>query len=186
VNTADLKLGPFQLLEPLASGGKILGVICRTDSLHNSDSIVGNPGSSYPGTQNARGYENGAEIVTLTDSSFTVNQWHSTFPGEQTRIITVPGAAATTSYGFNNQARSNAVLAGHQVLLAGYKKPVIDLDGKLANDDNTSANYDTSDWIVERHAGGFNVLYGDGSVRMQREKAFFDPTHSHWPAKNDY
>ncbi len=86
--------------------GNILGVICHTNSLASSDSIVGALGVSYPTNQNARGYENGAEIVTLTESSFTVDQWHSTFPGEQTRLITEPGASATTSYGFNNQARS--------------------------------------------------------------------------------
>ncbi len=78
------------------------------------------------------------------------------------------------------------MLAAHQVLLADYKKPVIDLNGKLANDDNTAANYDANEWIAGRHAGGFNVLYGDGSVRMQRDNSFFDPTLRHWPAKNDY
>ena len=153
-------------------------MICRTDSLHNTDLILGAPGTAYPSTQGARGYENNAEQVEISDSldTFIVHRFKSSFPGEQTRIITEPGGAAGTSYGMNNQVKSKAVLASHQVLLAGYEKSVIDVD-------NTGGNNDGPQWIADRHMGGFNVLYGDGSVKGKRGIEFFDPTLDHWPAK---
>ena len=165
--------------QSFAFSGKILGVIYTTSGLHSSDSIVGAPGTSYPGTQNARGYENPpAEQVEISDSldTYIVHQFHSTFPGEQTRIITEPGGAAGTSYGMNNQVKSRAVLANHQVLLAGYEKSVIDVD-------NTGGNNDGPQWIADRHMGGFNVLYGGGHVKGARGIEFFDPFKDHWPAK---
>ena len=161
-----------------AFSGRILGVICTTIGLATSDPIVGEPTTAYPTNQNARGYENNAERVEIADSmdTFIVHRFHSTFPGEQTRIITAPGGAAGTSYGMNNQVKSKAVLASHQVLLAGYEKSVIDVD-------NQGGNNDDPRWIADRHMGSFNVLYGDGSVKGARGAEFFDPTLPHWPAK---
>ena len=172
------KTGTQSLDKTFAFSGKILGVICRTDSLHNTDLILGAPGTAYPSTQGARGYENNAEQVEISDSldTFIVHRFKSSFPGEQTRIITEPGGAAGTSYGMNNQVKSKAVLASHQVLLAGYEKSVIDVD-------NTGGNNDGPQWMADRHMGGFNVLYGDGSVKGKRGVEFFDPSLDHWPAK---
>ena len=164
--------------QTFAFSGKILGIICKTSTLHNTDAIIGASGTSYPSSQGARGYENNAEKVELTDSmnAFIVHEFHSTFPGEQTRIITEPGGAAGTSYAMNNQVRSVAVLAAHQVLLAGYEKSVIDVD-------NQGGNNDGPEWIADRHMGAFNVAYGDGSVRSAQGVDFFNPAHPHWPAK---
>lgn len=165
--------------QSFAFSGKILGIIYSTSGLHSSDTIVGAAGTSYPSSQNARGYENPpAEQVEVSDGldTYICHQFHSTFPGEQTRIITEPGGAAGTSYGMNNQVLSKAVLASHQVLLTGYEKSVIDVD-------NTGGNNDGPQWIADRHMGGFNVLYGDGSVKGQRGIEFFNPLLDHWPAK---
>lgn len=160
--------------------GKILGIVCSDSGLAQTDSIVGLDGTDYPTSQGARGYENGAaERVELTDdrTGFIVHQFHISFPGEQTRIFTEPGASARSSYGMNNQVRSKSMAAAYQVLLLDYNKTVIDIDGEGGNDD-------TVEDIARRHMGGFNVLYADGSVNTRFESDFFDPTQKHWKGVN--
>ncbi|MCA9267022.1 MAG: DUF1559 domain-containing protein [Planctomycetales bacterium] len=156
----------------------ILGVICTTSNLDSSDPICGSDGTTYPTGQNARGFENGAEQITLPDdmTGFIANQFHSTFPGEQVRILTEPGSAATSSYGMNNQMRNKSCVGYDRVLIAEYGKSVIDLD-------NQNGNNDGIEWIRARHAGSFNVLYGDGSVKTRRNADFFNPAQAHWTPK---
>lgn len=172
---------------------RILGILCNDSDLHGSDAIVGLPTVDYthpnnppPGNDGAgaRGYEpSPAEKVELLENEFIVIKFHITFPGEETRIITEPGATATSSYGMNNQVTNRSVLRAHQVLLTDYNHTIIDLDGKDEEDDNGPTNYHTNYNIAPRHIGGFNVLYGDGSVKRHVGYDFYDPSRSHWPAK---
>lgn len=173
--------------------GKILGIICSDAHLHGSDSIVGQSGTNYPGPgsagASARGYESApAETVEWTEdeTTFIVHQFHISFPGEQTRIITEAGASGgATSYGMNNEVINKSLLASHQVLLVDYDKTVINLDqtGSNGNPDNTATNIESNQWIAPRHMGGWNVAFGDGSVKRHSNLDFFDPTQRHWPAK---
>lgn len=157
----------------------ILGVIFSTSELADSDSTLGKPGVSYPTSQGSRGFESGADVITIADGmlAVTIEQFHSTFPGEQFRIVTEGGASGTsTSYGMNNQATSKSVLGATQVLLADYGKIVIDLD-------NQGTNNDPPSFQEHRHRGRSNVLFGDGSVKQVGDPAFFDSRNRHWRAK---
>jgi len=155
--------------------GRILGIICYNGTLNNTDKSLGAPGTKYPTGQGARGYENGAEIVTLNDgmNGFTINRFISTFPGENTRIITEPGGVARTSYGMNSQATSSQVLEPTQVMLVDYRKSVIDMDYRGGNNDDKK-------WQAHRHRGMSNVAFGDSSVKLVGNEAFFDPALRHW------
>jgi prepilin-type processing-associated H-X9-DG protein/prepilin-type N-terminal cleavage/methylation domain-containing protein len=166
----------------------ILGIICFSNSLDATDKTLGAPGTAYPTGQGARGYESGAEIVTLTDDmmGFTINRFQSTFPGENTRILTKATDDGTVggdgsgssgvvlaSYGMNNQVLSRDVLDPAQVLMTDYGKMSIDLDGKGGNNDAPT-------WLRLRHSGRANILFGDGSVQGIGDRGFFDPAHSLW------
>jgi len=161
----------------------ILGVICDTGTLHATDPVLGLPDVDYPSTQNARGYEWGAEHIELTTDmkTFILHRFHITFPGEQTRILTSPGGT-DTSYGFNNQAGGSSGSQSHVVLIGDYEKSVIDLDSDGASDyqwDDASQSY-VNRYLALRHLGVANVLFCDGSVRAVGTEDFFDPDASHW------
>jgi hypothetical protein len=145
--------------------------------------VFGREGTSYPTGQRSRGYEFGAERVELSDGmkSFILHRFHATFPGENTRILTEPGAAPA-SYGMNNQVRSVATIQEGQVLFTDYEKTVIDVD-LLGNSDfrwnDQTGRYDNR-YMALRHFGKANVLYCSGSVRTEGEWSFFNPNSDHW------
>jgi prepilin-type N-terminal cleavage/methylation domain-containing protein len=84
-----VKSGPAESSGQLNFSGKILGVICLDGDLDATDRVLGNPGTAYPTGQKSRGFEFGAEIVSLSDDmhSFTMHRFKSSFPGEQVRIL---------------------------------------------------------------------------------------------------
>jgi prepilin-type processing-associated H-X9-DG protein len=161
----------------------LLGLICNTGSLNATDSILGNPDTTYPTGQSARGFEWGAEKIELTDNmqGFILHQFHSTFPGEQVRFITEPGGAPA-SYGMNSQVTSSQRMRSRQVLMTDYEKTVIDLDTIGRSDviwnDTTKSYYNR--YLALRHYGHANVLYCDSSVRSHGDLRFFDPEQEHW------
>jgi prepilin-type processing-associated H-X9-DG protein/prepilin-type N-terminal cleavage/methylation domain-containing protein len=94
VNCYFLHFDPVGSTNSTASGrmnftGEILGVICRDAELDATDSVLGNPGTKYPTGQKSRGFESGAEIVSISSDSrtLTIHRFQSTFPGEQVRVI---------------------------------------------------------------------------------------------------
>lgn len=138
--------------------GQIIGVIVEDNTLNDSDSIVGAEGTQYPTGQGARGFEAGAEKITLSDDLKTIeiNQFRISFPGEEMRILTVPGGFS--SYGMNNQVPQQSWARGRQIMFAEYDKSVIDVDNKNGNND------DLDDWLAPRHFEKANAIYGDGSL----------------------
>jgi prepilin-type processing-associated H-X9-DG protein len=136
--------------------GEIIGVICKTAQLDASDATLGRPGTIYAtGQDGARGFELGAEKVELSSDrrTFVLHNFQSTYPGENVRILTVPGGLA--SYGMNNQVQK-APRAG-QIMMADYNRTIIDFDGKLT-DDNPGES------LAPRHNGRVNVMYCDGAI----------------------
>ena len=167
---------------------KILGVICQTNTLNSTDTVLGNPATRYPTGQGARGYENNAERIELSSDmrSFILHRYHATFPGENTRIITGPGGAPS-SYGMNNQVTNSARGLADQAMITDYEKAVIDLDTIGGSDFqwDPQANLYRNPYVDLRHFDGVNVLYFDGSVRTQNNELFFDPTARHWKGLED-
>ncbi|MHC4175980.1 MAG: H-X9-DG-CTERM domain-containing protein, partial [Planctomycetota bacterium] len=160
-------------------GGTILGVIYTKGNLDATDGVLGKTGVRYPTGQKSRNYENGAEWIVLTDEmdTFIVERFHSTFPGENTRIITEAGAGMYSSYGMNNQATIWSATENEQVLLTDYGKTIINLDLRGVT------NIDGLEWRRHRHGDKSNVLFGDGSVELVGNDAFFNATRPHWGSR---
>ena len=80
---------------------EILGIICSEGALDASDQIFGV--TLYSTGQNYRGYEeNSQEQVELSADrhSFIIHRFITSFPGEDTRIITTPEPATLGLVGF--------------------------------------------------------------------------------------
>jgi len=107
-------------------GARILGVICTKGPLDNSDPILGKDGTRYDTGRNARQFEKNAEVVTLSEDmrTLTINKWHSTYPGENMRILTEPGSGGSGSYGMNSDINPEAPQPG-QILLIDYDASVV-------------------------------------------------------------
>jgi len=159
-------------------GGTILGIIYTKGKLDSTDYTLGKDDVQYPTGQNSRNFENGADVITLTEGmdTFVINRFRSTFPGENTRIITEAGSSVCSSYGMNNQVSALSSSLEQQVLMTEYGKTVINLD--LQGND-----IDGPEWIRHRHGGKSNVLYADGSVRLIGDDAFFNPRKEHWQGR---
>jgi len=184
VNSSNITLKNMKM----TFNAEIIGFICEDHTLNQTDPILGNPDVTYPTGQGSRGYEWGAEQVELTSDrkTFIVHTAHTTFPGENTRILTAPGGAPS-SYGMNNQATSAQRTHPVQVLITDYGKSVIDVDEVGSSDFywSDAENRFMNPYIEGRHFGRINVLYGDGSVRSRNVEGFFDPEQDHWlPARN--
>jgi prepilin-type processing-associated H-X9-DG protein len=155
----------------LAFSGKILGVICLTSPLCNTDGVLGYPGTAYDEKLGARGMELGDEVLQLSSDmkSMTVNRFIVTGAMEEARIITEPGGMSFSSYGVNGMV--NRFLGdANKILLVEYNKIVADVVGPDAKDVWT-------DQIAPRHFGAMNVLFGDGHVDAMRPDAI-DPRNA--------
>lgn len=154
--------------------GQIIGLIVEDATLNQTDSTLGAEGTQYSTGQGARGFETNAEKITLTDDMKTVeiHQWKISFPGEEMRILTVPGGFS--SYGMNNQAPHQTWARGSQVLFAEYDKSIVDVDFKHGNND------DFDKWLAKRHFGKSNILFGDSSVKLMEEKKLNPSTTDVW------
>jgi prepilin-type N-terminal cleavage/methylation domain-containing protein/prepilin-type processing-associated H-X9-DG protein len=166
----------------------IIGVITNTGSLHQSDDALGRQGTDYPSTQGARGYEWGAEQVELTDDmqTFILHRFHITFPGEQTRILTVPGGEPT-SFGLNSHVTNFQRARPGQILLADYGKSTMDLDGEGGTDlvwDEESQTY-RNPYVAFRHFRRANVLFVDGSVKSMTEEQFYSEDNDLWHSRKN-
>ncbi len=139
--------------------GEILGIICQDQNLHDSDPILGMPGVDYPNPPadgaGARGFENDAEQVSLMPDmhTFYIHKMHSTFPGEQMRILTVPGQTSG-SYAVNPLV-DTTIPRPDQAMLVEYGTSILN----LADAGEHAAN------LQPRHFDKVNVLFGDGSAK---------------------
>jgi len=142
----------------VAFTGKILGVICLTQGLRNSDALLGAAGTAYDQQAGARGMEFGAEIVELSPDmqTFTVDRFVVSGCMEEARILTEPGGANASSYGINGRVKRFSRDSG-KILLLEYNKAVADVVGAAARDVWTEQ-------VAPRHSGTVNVLYADGHV----------------------
>ena len=137
-------------------GAEILGIICLDDSLDTTDVVLGRPGTEYPNGVSSRGYEMGTEKVTFSNDrrTLTINNYHSTYPGEHVRILTAQGVAS--SYAMNPQVAPLDARPG-QILLLDFDSSAVDLadidpvTGLLTN-------------IALRHLDKANGVLVDGSV----------------------
>ena len=167
VNCTFLFFDPVGSQSATSSGaitmsGEIIGILCTDSKLNATDAVLGRAGTTYATGQGSRGFENNAEQVSLeTDlQTFTIHNFHSTFPGENVRILTVGGAEGS-SYGMNNQIRPTGSSPA-QILLLEYRRSVADVDG--LNADGMSQDDDFYKEVAPRHFGLVNVLTVEGSV----------------------
>ncbi len=140
---------------------EIIGIICKDAELNASDSVLGNPGTVYSSGQGSRGFEDNAEMVTLSADrrSFLIHNFQSTFPGEEVRILTRPGGQA--SYGVNTKAVFGASTKTEQIYIVEYER--------------SEANIDDPQWstyAAPRHYGKSNALMVDGSIRLLSQEEF--------------
>jgi len=149
--------GPAETSGTVTFGAKVLGLIVLDGALNASDKVLGAPGTRYPTGQTSRGFELGAERVTLRDDECTlvIHRFHSTFPGEQVRILTVPAGGAA-SYGMNREVPPTGA-SPRQVLLLEYGHTITDFDRQGKDDD-------FGELIRPRHDGRVNVLFVQGNV----------------------
>ena len=138
----------------------IIGIICVDADLNASDSVLGNPETVYANGQGSRGFEGGQEIVRLSDDrrSFLIDQYQSSFPGEDVRILTRPGGQA--SYGINSKV-ANVMAQSDQIYIVEYERTEVNID-----DPKWSA------YIAPRHYGKSNALMVSGSVRLLTPEEF--------------
>lgn len=153
--------------------GRIIGIIVEDRGLDDTDSVLGAEGTQYSTGQGARGFEKGAEKITLTDDQKTIeiHQFKITFPGEEMRILTVPGGF--TSYGWNNQVPHKSFGPGSQIMLAEYEKSIVDVDFTNGNND------DLAQWLATRHYGKANILFCDGHIELV-DKTELNPKRYIW------
>jgi prepilin-type N-terminal cleavage/methylation domain-containing protein/prepilin-type processing-associated H-X9-DG protein len=142
--------------QAITFSGDIIGVLWNVSTLDATDQVLGSPSTAgYETGVGARGYENGAENVTLSADkrTFTINTWVSTSPGEETRILTVPGGVA--SYGMNMLVGASPIARPEQIYIVEYDRDMVNIN------DPTWVNY-----IAKRHYGKSNALFMDGSVKL--------------------
>ena len=137
-----------------------IGLIVNDGTLNSSDPTIGAENTIYPTGRGARGFENTAEQITLTDDLKTVeiNRFRISYPGEQMRILTVPGGFS--SYGMNNQVPQRKWAHGSQALFVEYDKSIVDVDFLNGNND------DFDFWFAKRHYDKANTIKGDGSLSL--------------------
>jgi prepilin-type N-terminal cleavage/methylation domain-containing protein len=142
--------------------GRIYGAICMTNSMSATDSALGNPTTAYPTGQPSRGYESGEDITEISTDMLTyrILRFHSTFPGEQTRLLVEPyDGDGRASYGMNNRSVALTESEANKILMVEYSKAVANVVGPTASDS-------WPNMVAERHALGLiHVLMTDGSVR---------------------
>jgi len=120
VNCYFLHFDPVGSTNATTSGrmnfnGDILGLICRDAELDGSDGVLGSPGTKYPTGQKSRGFESGAEIVSISSDrrTLTIHRFQSTFPGEQVRVIVAAKAKNEPGGGWGGGGSSGT--AGYTV-----------------------------------------------------------------------
>lgn len=156
--------------------GEILGIITDDPELNATDGLLGVPTTLYATGTNARGFEENTENVTLTEDrrTFVINYYHTTYPGEDVRILSKANTYGA-SYGMNNLIKESYPRAS-QLMLTEYDLVVIDID------DENGANHILEDHVEARHFDKANTLFGDGSMLSldPETEGLHDPTHEQW------
>ena len=190
--------GPAETSGSLSLTQEIIGIICLDSQLNRTDNVLGHEGTVYPNGKGSRGFENNAEVVSLSADKRTliIHRFHSTHPGEQARILVecpeekedegqLPdggwgsdggyglkhgySVGGPTSYGMNSQAAAPGALPG-QVLLVEYRRALVDVDAQGLDDD-------LEEMLAPRHQGMLNVLFMEGAVRsMAPEELLRNPS----------
>ncbi len=155
---------------------EILGLIVSARALGRSHRRFANRRTRYQ-RRGPIGLDHSQDFMTISPDRHTLTMGPYFTPTfiDDLRVITEPGDVAEySSYGMNKLATArHDSMDSSQVLMAGYRKTVIDRDLIRQDDDMT--------WVEHRHYGTFaNVLFGDGSVRLVGDAAFFDPNKEHW------
>ena len=135
-------------------GADIIGLICLTGDLNSTDKSMGAEGVIYPtGQSGARGFESGQELVRIEQDrrTLTIEKFWSSYPGENVRILTLPGGSA--SYGMNGWIGNRAPEA-NQVMLVEYELGIVRPESKSHGE-----------YIQPRHFGRVNVVYPGGGVQ---------------------
>ena len=94
----------------------ILGIIDLTRHLANTDSILGNPGTTYPGASTDRGLENPDNVKWVSSNELSINFTTSTYvdeirvltafvPEPSTAILAVVGVTAMVGFGWDRRCR---------------------------------------------------------------------------------
>jgi hypothetical protein len=95
----------------------ILGIIDTISGLASTDSILGNPGTTYPGVSTDRALESPDSLVWVSNNGLTINFTTSTFvdearvivaaavPEPSTLVTCVTGAAALVAFGWVRRRR---------------------------------------------------------------------------------
>ncbi len=147
---------------------EILGYVVATNTLNLTDAILGSPATVYSTGQGARGFEGVEDVEISSDGrSFIIHHYHSTFPGEEVRILTRPGGQA--SYGINEKvghSRPNP----RQIYIVEYERSQVNID---------SPNWEA--YAAPRHYGKSNALLVDGSVHLLSPEQFDPKTGEWWP-----
>jgi len=121
--------------------------------LNITDAVLGSPSTVYPTGQGARGFEGVEDVEISADGkSYIIHHYHSTFPGEEVRILTKPGGQA--SYGINMKV-GHAQPNPKQIYIIEYERGQVDID---------SPNWEA--YAAPRHFGKSNALLVDGSVHL--------------------
>ena len=152
----------------------IIGVIVQTNTLDNTDKVIGRKDTKYPVNQNSRGFEKNAEEIQLTADMKTLNivAFHASFPGEHVRIITEAGGMGSGSYGINGLV-DDTQTRPDQILMAEYGSSIIYPTSRQ--------HEDTLDLLCDEnrlHFGRLNAGLISGTVMSFEPKAL--ESRSRW------
>jgi prepilin-type N-terminal cleavage/methylation domain-containing protein len=144
----------------------IIGVIVQTKTLDRTDSVIGRKDIDYPKNQGARGFENNAEEIKISEDmlTLTIVRFHASFPGEHVRIITEAGGMGSGSYGVNGMIDPIRTRPD-QIMLSEYGGSMIYPD--------SSVHEDTLDRLTDEgrlHFGRLNVGLVSGSIKALEPK----------------
>ena len=162
----------------ITMGAEILGIICVRAELDTTDppTMLGRPGTQYATGQNSRDFENSREDISLSEDrrTITIHEWHSTFPGENMRVLTRPSSAGAGSFAMNIGVDPDHPRPD-QIFLMDYNTSVIFPDDPwhiMALEDMKAEG--------RLHLGShLNAAMTDGSVR-DFTPAELGPDNPHW------
>lgn len=150
---------------------EVRGIIVTTGKLNDTDTVLGVADTVYDTGRGARGFENNAEQVewSLDGKKFIVHRFHSTFPGEEVRILTKPGGEA--SYGINALV-NNRDARKDQIWVVEYQRVKV----------NVLLDKGWDAYSAPRHYDKSNALMVGGHVKLLTPEEY-DGTTGDWFAE---
>jgi len=205
--------GPGQVSGRMNFNGDILGIICLDAELNASDPILGNPDTIYPTGKASRGFEPGAEIVTISPDrrTMTINRYYTTTVCEQARVLVRAREQDNSS-----NSTTTRKLSGPPVYGAWDEETDYDVGGPTSYAINrmatpsdawpgqllllefrrtiadlgsggAAAYRNLSDYFAPRHDGHANVLFVDGHVEgLKPEELMPSPSGAPWLGRNGW